>query len=99
LELAPTCNVQIGAVPAIGQHPVAGLLRRGFRATVNTDNRLMSNVSVSGEVHAVASAFALTTSEVGQIALNGIDASFAEWSERSAIRTELVHAYGLFAGG
>ncbi len=93
LELAPTCNVQIGAVPAIGQHPIGPFLRAGFRVNVNTDNRLMSNVSVSSEVHAVAQAFALTRQEVAKIALNGIDGSFGEWSERQSIRAELVAAY------
>jgi adenosine deaminase len=93
LELAPTCNVQIGAVQSISSHPIGPFLRAGFRVNVNTDNRLMSNVSVSSEVHAVADAFALTRQEILRIALNGIDASFGEWSERQAIRSELVAAY------
>ena len=46
LELAPTCNVQIGAVPTLAHHPVALFHRLGLRATINTDNRLMSGVSV-----------------------------------------------------
>ncbi len=93
LELAPTCNVQIGAVPSICSHPIGPFLRAGFQVSVNTDNRLMSNVTVSSEVHAVASAFSLTRNEVARFALNGIDASFGEWSERQAIRAELVAAY------
>jgi adenosine deaminase len=93
LELAPTCNVQIGAVPSLDRHPIGPFLRAGFRVNINTDNRLMSNVSVSSEVHAVAAAFALTRQEVAQVALNGIDASFSSWSERQAIRTEIESAY------
>jgi adenosine deaminase len=93
LELAPTCNVQIGAVESISQHAIGPFLRAGFRVSVNTDNRLMSNVSVSSEVHAVAEAFSLTGAEVGQIALNGIDSSFGDWAERQSIRTEIQRAY------
>jgi adenosine deaminase len=93
LELAPTCNVQIGAVPSIDRHPIGPFLRAGFRVNVNTDNRLMSNVSVSSEVHAVAEAFALTKTEVERIAINGIDGSFCEWSERQTIRREIQTAY------
>jgi adenosine deaminase len=93
LELAPTCNVQIGAVPSLDRHPIGPFLRAGFRVNVNTDNRLMSHVSVSSEVHAVSDAFQLSREEVARIALNGIDASFADWSERQAIRQEIVDAY------
>ncbi len=93
LELAPTCNVQIGAVPSIDRHAIGPFLRAGFVATVNTDNRLMSNVTVSSEVHAVAEAFVLSRNEIGRLALNGIDASFGEWSERQGIRAEIEAAY------
>ena len=93
LELAPTCNVQIGAVSSIGHHPIGPFLRAGFRVNINTDNRLMSNVSVSSEVHAVTQAFSLSRAEVGRVALNGIDASFGEWAERQQIRRELMAAY------
>src|SRR5262245_53014933 len=67
LELAPTCNVQIGAVPTLAHHPVALFHRLGIRATINTDNRLMSGVSVSSEVHAVASVNRFGWSDVGAI--------------------------------
>ena len=65
LEMAPTCNVQIGAVASLAEHPIGRFLRMGFRVGVNTDNRLMSNVSMSSEVHAVANTFGLSWSEVG----------------------------------
>jgi adenosine deaminase len=94
LELAPTCNVQIGAVPTLADHPIGRLLRMGFMVTVNTDNRLMSDVSVSGEVHAVATAFHLSVDEVARLALNGIDSSFASWSERAALREAVMAGYG-----
>jgi adenosine deaminase len=93
LELAPTCNVQIGAVPELAAHPIGPFLRAGFRVTVNTDNRLMSDVSVSSEVHAVANTFELSMSEIQQLAFNGIDASFASWSERQRLRADIESAY------
>jgi adenosine deaminase len=93
LELAPTCNVQIGAVPTLADHPIGPLLRRGFRVSVNTDNRLMSNVTVSSEVHAVAATFDLAWSEVGALQLHAIDASFAEWDERRRLRAQIAAAY------
>ncbi|MGD9702932.1 MAG: adenosine deaminase [Acidimicrobiia bacterium] len=90
LELAPTCNVQIGAVPTLADHPVASFLRLGFCATVNTDNRLMSNVSPSSELHAVATTFDLSWTEVEQLVTNGIRAAFSPYEERCRLVDDVV---------
>jgi adenosine deaminase len=93
LELAPTCNVQIGAVETLADHPVGLFLRMGFRATINTDNRLMSNVSVSSEVHDVALAQGLTWAEIGQLQRNAVQSSFASWTERGQLLREIDAQY------
>jgi adenosine deaminase len=90
LEMAPTCNMQIGAVPSIADHPIGRFLRMGFRVGVNTDNRLMSNVAMSTEVHAVAEAFDLSWDEIGRLALNSLDGSFSNWNERQHLRNTIV---------
>lgn len=82
LEMAPTCNTQIGAVPSVAEHPIGPFLRIGFRVGINTDNRLMSNVSMSSELAAVALAHDLTNAEAGRLAVNAMEASFASWTER-----------------
>jgi adenosine deaminase len=90
LEMAPTCNMQIGAVPSIANHPIGPFLRMGFRVGVNTDNRLMSNVAMSTEVFAVAEAFDLSWDEIGRLALNSLDGSFSNWDERQHLRNAIV---------
>jgi adenosine deaminase len=82
LEMAPTCNTQIGAVASVADHPIGPFLRLGFRVGINTDNRLMSNVSMSSELAAVASAHSLTNAEAGQLAVNAMESSFSSWTER-----------------
>ena len=47
LEMCPTSNVQTGAAPSIALHPIRLLRQLSFRVTVNTDNRLMSGVTLS----------------------------------------------------
>ena len=49
LEMCPTSNVQTGAAPSIERHPLRVLRQLQFRVTVNTDNRLMSQVTLSSE--------------------------------------------------
>jgi adenosine deaminase len=50
LEVCPTSNVQTGAAASVAEHPVSVLLGLGFAVTVNTDNRLMSGTSMTGEM-------------------------------------------------
>lgn len=90
LELAPTCNVQIGAVPTLADHPIIKLLRLGFCATINTDNRLMSNVSPTSELAAVAETFAMTPAEMRQLAVNGLEAAFWPAEHTDRIRRQIV---------
>ncbi len=59
LELCPTSNVNTGVVPSIADHPIGMLRRLRFRVTVNTDNRLMSNTSMTKEMQKLAEAFEL----------------------------------------
>ena len=47
LELCPTSNVNTGVCASIAEHPIGMLRRLRFRVTVNTDNRLMSNTSMT----------------------------------------------------
>ena len=89
LELCPSCNVQIGAVPTLVDHPVGPFLRAGIQATVNTDNRLMSGVSLSSEVAAVAAAFELSVDEVKQLQHNAVDATFAPAESRARLHSAI----------
>ena len=90
LEMAPTCNTQIGAVASVGDHPIGPFLRMGFRVGINTDNRLMSNVTMSSELAAVASAHHLTNAEAGRLAVNSMEASFSSWAERRQLVDHVI---------
>jgi hypothetical protein len=57
LELCPTSNVNTGVVPSIAEHPIGMLRRLRFRVTVNTDNRLMSDTSMTKEMQKLHEAF------------------------------------------
>ena len=90
LEMAPTCNVQIGAVPSVADHPIGPFLRAGFNVGYNTDNRLMSNVMPSSELHAVAVAHELDSAEMERLATNAMMSSFAPMDVRHRIVAEQI---------
>jgi adenosine deaminase len=98
LEMAPTCNTQIGAVASVAAHPIGPFLRHGFNVGVNTDNRLMSNVMPSTELHAVADAFTMSWSELRQLVVNAIMSGFAPFDERRRIVTDVVGPWFADAG-
>jgi adenosine deaminase len=90
LEMAPTCHVQVGAVPDIESHPIAAFLRAGMSVGVNTDNRLMSGVMPSTEMATVASTFDLSWDEIERLVTNAVSSSFAPWAQRRRIVDEIV---------
>ena len=85
LEMCPTSNIHTGAVPAIEQHPVDLLRRLRFRVTVNTDNRLMSDVTLSSELALLARTFGFGLDELQWLTLNAMKSSFLSFDQRLRI--------------
>jgi adenosine deaminase len=82
LEMCPTSNVHTGAVGSIAEHPIDLLRRLRYRVTVNTDNRLMSGVSLSHEFSALAEAFDIGIDEMQWLSTNAMKSSFLAFDER-----------------
>ncbi|MGU3500110.1 adenosine deaminase [Mycobacterium sp. C31M] len=85
LELCPSSNVQTGAVDSIAEHPFALLARARFRVTVNTDNRLMSDTTMSQEMLRLVEAFGYGWSDLERFTINAIKSSFLPFDERLAL--------------
>src|SRR5215475_19102 len=90
LEMCPTSNVQTGAVPSIEQHPIRLLRQLSFRVTVNTDNRLMSGVTLSSEFHRLVEAFGYGWSDVEWLTINAMKSAFAHFDERLRIINTVI---------
>ena len=76
LDLCPTSNVQAGIVASLEAHPLAVLHRAGVSVSLSTDDRTVSDSTLSGEMAAVAAAQQLTRAELVAIAVNGFRAGF-----------------------
>jgi adenosine deaminase len=90
LEMCPTSNVHTGAAPSVREHPIDLLRRLRFRVTVNTDNRLMSGVSMSSEFAALDEAFGIGLGEMEWLTINAMKSAFAPFDERLRIIQEIV---------
>ena len=90
LEMCPTSNVQTGAVASIKDHPIGLLRELLFRVTVNTDNRLMSGVSLSSEFHALTEAFGYGWADIQWLTINAMKSAFAPFDERLKIIDRVI---------
>src|SRR5215472_10358509 len=90
LEMCPTSNVQTGAATSIHEHPIGLLRNLSFRVTVNTDNRLMSGVTLSSELAALAEAFGYGWADLQWLTINAMKSAFAPFDERLAIINQVI---------
>jgi adenosine deaminase len=90
LEMCPTSNVNTGVCGSIRDHPIGLLGALRFRVTVNTDNRLMSGVSLTSEMAALVDAFGYGWDDIEWLTLNAMKSSFWPFDQRLRIINELV---------
>jgi adenosine deaminase len=90
LEVAPSSNVQTGAYPSLAEHPVDRLHRAGFAVTLNTDNRLMSGVSVTSEFTAVAATHRWGWNDVQKVTEQALAGAFVAETERARLLADVV---------
>jgi adenosine deaminase len=85
LEMCPTSNVHTGAAPSITEHPIRLLTRLRYRVTVNTDNRLMSDITLSQEFHNLVEAFGWGWDEIEWFTVNAMKSAFWPFDQRLRI--------------
>jgi adenosine deaminase len=90
LEMCPTSNVHTGAAPSVAEHPIDLLRRLRFRVTVNTDNRLMSGITMSSEFGALVEAFGIGLDEMEWLTLNAMKSAFWPFDGRLRIINEQI---------
>ncbi|MFJ8280781.1 adenosine deaminase [Streptomyces griseoviridis] len=90
LELCPSSNLQTGAADSYAEHPIGLLRRLHFRATVNTDNRLMSGTSMSREFAHLVDAFGYTLDDMQWFSVNAMKSAFIPFDERLAMINDVV---------
>jgi adenosine deaminase len=82
LEICLLSNVHTGATPSLAEHPFKILYQEKFRVTLNTDNRLMSNTTMTQEFGAAAETFGLSLSDFEKITINSMKSAFLAYDRR-----------------
>ncbi len=85
LEICLTSNLHTGAVKSIDEHPFGIFYRYKFRVTLNTDDRLMSGITLTDEYLTAAEHFDLSLEELEKITINAMKSAFIPYKQRIAI--------------
>jgi len=89
LEVCPTSNMQTGAIAPWGNrlidHPFDLLFQLGFAVTVNTDNRLMGNTTLSRELGLLSDTFGYDLDDIESFQLNAAEAAFLSREDRDEL--------------
>jgi len=82
LEICLISNVHTGAAPSLAEHPFKILYQEKFRVTLNTDNRLMSDTTMTREFAAAQETFGLTLDDFEKITINAMKSAFLPYDQR-----------------
>jgi len=85
LEICLLSNVHTGAARSLSEHPFKILYQEKFRVTLNTDNRLMSNTSMTNEFEAAREAFGLSLEDFEKITINAMKSAFLPYAQRCQV--------------
>src|ERR1700687_2231411 len=82
LEICLLSNVHTGAARSLAEHPFKILFQEKFRVTLNTDNRLMSDTTMTKEFEAAAETFGLSLEDFEKITINAMKSAFLPYDQR-----------------
>lgn len=88
LDLCPTSNVQAGIVPSIRDHPIVRLHREGVRVTLSTDDRTVSDVTLTEEYRRVVEALGLDLPTLWAIDRGALEVAFVEPAVRDTLKAD-----------
>ena len=90
LECCPSSNVQTGAVRSLRNHPLKRYFDLGLRVSINTDNRLITDTTVSRELWLVHTEMSVPFSDIKAMVLAGFKSSFLPFHEKQAMLRQVA---------
>ncbi|TAG10695.1 MAG: adenosine deaminase [Verrucomicrobia bacterium] len=85
LEMCLLSNLHTGACSSLEEHPFGIFFRRGFRVCLNTDDRLMSDTSMTQETTLATELFDLSLNDLEKLSLNAMKSAFSSFDRRLEI--------------
>jgi adenosine deaminase len=100
LEVCPSSNVQTGAVSSLDAHPLKFYFDYGLRVTINTDNRLITDTTVTKELWVAHKELGLSLEDLTTIIVSGFKSAFLPFREKQdllrAVNQEIAQTLAAF---
>lgn len=85
LEMCLSSNLHTGACHDLAEHPFGLFFKSGFRVCLNTDDRLMSDTTMSEETAIATRLFDLSLDDLERLSMNSMKSAFAPFGTRTEI--------------
>ena len=99
MEICLSSNIHIGSIKSLQDHPFKKYFDENIRVTLNTDNRLMSNTTLTAEYMQAIESFNLNLEDIRTIIINGFKSAFLPHNERrkmiNSVAIELESEFSL----
>jgi adenosine deaminase len=83
LEICLSSNIQTRAAPDFESHPLPFYYNYGLRVTINTDNRLVTNTTVSKEMLLAHQRYGFGLDDLKTIIISGFKSAFLPYREKA----------------
>ncbi len=90
IESCLTSNIQTSTVPSLAEHPIKAFLQHGVLASLNTDDPAVEGIELPHEYEVAAPQAGLSTAQIHQAQINGLDISFLSDAEKMELKTEVA---------
>lgn len=90
LEICLTSNLHTGAIDKIENHPFGIYNRYKFRVTLNTDDRLMSMITLTDEFEVATRVFGLNLHDLEKLTINAMKSAFIPYKQRIALIYDIL---------
>ncbi len=94
LEVCLSSNVQTGTVASIADHPLRFYYDYGLRTTINTDNRLLSDTTVTKELFLAHRHLGMQLDDIKELVLYGFKSAFLPFRERRELLARVARELG-----
>ena len=89
IEMCPISNLQTKAVNSPAEYPIREFLNAGLKVSVNTDNRTVSNTSLTKELAFIQNTYGIQDEEIRLMMRNAVDTAFASDDVKEKLYFEL----------
>jgi adenosine deaminase len=96
LEVCPTSNLRLGYATSLASHPVGKLYREGVQLSINSDDPMFFDTTLTDEYNHVAEVLGLGAGEIGELSLAALRHSFLPATERQRLEQVFEERMGGF---